>query len=96
MTLETSLIITILFLILITALAYFGCLITFFSSLALATFISLLLLIYLSPLSDVSDSDSSIALAVYFIYLLLSILILALYISITSFNDIRAECRNIC
>lgn len=95
MDITSSLVITILCFILLLAIAYFGCLLTLWSAIAISVFISLILLMFLSPISEVTN-DSGYAVGVYALIVGLGFILLAVYICIACLSDVRKECKECC
>ena len=88
---QSALTLMIIFFIIFFMLAYYGAMITVFSSLVFSTFVSLILLNLFYPPSQVANDEADFTLVIYGILQLLGILFIAFYVAYNTLSDVR--CR---
>ena len=86
---QTALVLTIIFFAIFTVLLYYGVQITIWSSIALSTFISLILLNIFYPPSQMAQDTADFTLVVYAIIIILGLALLAIYIGCKAILDVR-------
>lgn len=88
---QTALILSIIFFILFALLTYFGAKITFWSSIILALFGGLILLILFYPPSQATTDTADYTLVLYAVYVILGVILLGIYIAQKTLSDVREE-----
>lgn len=86
---QTALVLTIFFFIIFLFLTYFCAKVTLWSSIVFSLFVSLILLNLFYPLNKVTDEPSDFTLYIYALFILLSILIIAIYVFQKTLFDVR-------
>jgi hypothetical protein len=76
----TALIWSLIFFLIFAALAYYGAKVTLWASLVFALFIALILLNFFYPVSQVATDDADISLAMYAIFFIICVVIVAVYV----------------
>ena len=86
---QSALTLVIIFFIVFFMLAYYGAMITIYSSLVFSTFVSLILLGLFYPPNQVTNDDADFTLVIYGVLVLLGVLFLAFYIAYSTLTDVR-------
>jgi hypothetical protein len=86
---STALFLTLIFFIFFFLIVYFGALVTFWSSLVFAVFISLIILNFFYPPNQATTDVADYSLILYIIVEILGIIILAIYVTQRTLSDCR-------
>lgn len=89
---QSALVLAIIFLVLFTMITYYGAQITFWSSLIFGLFVSLILLNMFYPVSQITTDDADFTLVLYAAFLILGLILLAIYITQRTLSDTRIIC----
>ena len=93
---STALLLSLVFFIIFVMIAYYGAKVTFFSSITLGIFLSLIILGFFYPISQLAEDDPDFTLVLYAIFIIIGIFILGLYILYHALCDIRIDCQDTC
>lgn len=85
----TALILSLVLFLIFAALAYYGAKATLWASVVLALLLSLLILNFFYPVSQLATDDADASLVVYAIFFLLGILILFVYVVQSTLSTTR-------
>lgn len=86
---QSALIISIVCLIIFALIAYYGAQVTLWSSIIFALFAGLILLVLLYPPSQATTDEADYSLAVYACYIIIGMILLAVYIGQKTLSDVR-------
>ena len=86
---QSALVLAIIFFALFSAIAYYGAMITWWSSIILGMFVSLILLNMFYPISELTTDDADFTLCVYAAFIIFGIVLLAIYITQKTLSDVR-------
>jgi len=86
---QSALVLTILFFFVFYGLCYYGAMMTFWASLVLSSFISLILLNIFYPPSRVTQDPSDFTLVIYSIIEIVGLIIILLYVIYKTLSDVR-------
>jgi heme/copper-type cytochrome/quinol oxidase subunit 4 len=86
---QNALTLTIIFFIIFMSLLYYGTRITFLSSLSLSIFMSLVILLTLYPLNNLTKDTADFTLYIYGVFIVIGAIVLSLYILYNSICDVR-------
>jgi len=86
---QSALVLTIIFLTLFTVITYYGAQVTLWSSIIFGLFISLILLNFFYPVSQLTSDDADFTLVLYAGFEIIGIVLLAIYITQRTLSDIR-------
>jgi uncharacterized membrane protein YagU involved in acid resistance len=86
-----ALILSLVFFLLFALLAYYGAKVTLWSSIVFALFISLILLNFFYPISQVADDDADLSLVLYATFFIIGLIILTIYIVQSTLSTVRND-----
>lgn len=86
-----ALILSLVFFLLFALVAYYGAKVTLWSSIVFALFISLILLNFFYPISQVADDDADPSLVLYATFFIIGLIILTIYIVQSTLSTVREE-----
>ena len=89
MDVQSALVLIIFIFILFWFIAYYGIKLSLCSSIVLTTFISLILLIAIYPPSKIVDQEADFALVLYGVFIILALILIALYVFYYTLTDTR-------
>ena len=87
---QYALSLTIILFILFLLITYYGAKITFWSSLNLSIFMSLVILLIFYPINQLANDVSDFTLYIYGIFIVLSVITLTIYILRATLYDVRS------
>lgn len=86
---QVALVLTIIFFIVFVLLSYYGAQVTLWSSIIFALFVSIILLNFFYPVSQVTTDDADFTLILYASFEIIGIVLLAIYITQRTLSDTR-------
>jgi uncharacterized membrane protein YagU involved in acid resistance len=86
---QTALVLSIIFGVLFALITYYGAQVTLWSSIIFSLFVGLILLILLYPPSQATTDDPDYTLVVYACYVIIGVILLAIYIAQRTLSDVR-------
>lgn len=86
---QSALVLSIIFFILFALITYYGANVTLWSSIIFGLFISLILLNYFYPVSQLTSDDADFTLVLYAAFEIIGIILLAIYITQSTLSNVR-------
>jgi len=86
---QSALVLSIIFFIIFALITYYGANITLWSSIIFGLFVSLILLNYFYPVSQLTSDDADFTLVLYAAFEIIGIILLAIYITQSTLSNVR-------
>lgn len=86
---QSALVLSIIFFAIFALIVYYGAQVTLWSSIIFAIFVSLILLVLFYPVSQLTTDDPDFTLGLYAAFLIIGIVLLAIYITQRALCDVR-------